>query len=90
MVFLLRLSPILPFNILNYGLSLTGIPFLGYILRLPVELLVKFFSNSHSYVFGSWVGMAPGTFIYIFIPWAGIHALDSSGQATTASKVFYV
>lgn len=49
-----------------------------------------FFAYFFRYVFGSWVGMAPATFIYIFIPWAGIHALDASGQATVANRVFYV
>jgi uncharacterized membrane protein YdjX (TVP38/TMEM64 family) len=60
MVLLVRLSPVIPFNILNYALALTGISFPGY-------------------VYGSWVGMAPGTFMYIFIPWAGVHAINAQG-----------
>lgn len=71
MVLLVRLSPVIPFNLLNYALSLTGISFFGY-------------------VFGSWVGMAPATFVFIFIPWAGIHALDSTGQADVAKILLYV
>lgn len=68
MVFLLRLSPIIPFNILNYGLSLTGISF-------------------PAYVYGSWVGMAPGTFMYIFIPWASLHAINSQGSTNLVQKI---
>jgi len=68
MVFLVRLSPVLPFNLLNYALSITGIPFWAY-------------------VYGSWVGMAPGTFMYIFIPWAGIHAINSAGSSSTVKNV---
>ncbi len=45
---LLRLSPIFPFNVMNYLMSLTG-------MRL-----------SH-YFFGSWIGMLPGTVLYVYI-----------------------
>lgn len=71
MVFLVRLSPVIPFNILNYALALTGISFPGY-------------------VYGSWVGMAPGTFMYIFIPWAGVHALNSQGGANLVKNILIV
>ena len=47
-VFLLRLSPVVPFNVLNYALGLTGIG-LG------------------PYVAASWVGMLPGTILYVMI-----------------------
>lgn len=47
-VFLLRLSPIFPFNLLNYGLGLT---------RVPVG----------QYVAASFLGMLPGTFLYVYI-----------------------
>lgn len=46
-VLLLRLSPVLPFNVLNYLLGVTRI-------SLP------------AYVLGSWVGMLPGTFMYVY------------------------
>jgi uncharacterized membrane protein YdjX (TVP38/TMEM64 family) len=45
---LIRLSPVLPFNLLNYGLGLTRI-------RL------------RDFFFGSWIGMAPITFLYVYI-----------------------
>jgi uncharacterized membrane protein YdjX (TVP38/TMEM64 family) len=45
-VFLLRLTPALPFNLLNYALGGTGIRFVPYLLA-------------------SWVGMLPGTVLYV-------------------------
>ena len=47
-VLLLRLSPVFPFNVLNYALGLTGV-------RL------------RDYVLGSFVGMLPGTFLYVYL-----------------------
>ena len=47
-VLLLRLSPVLPFNLLNYALGLTRV-------RL------------RDYVLGSFFGMLPGTFLYVYI-----------------------
>jgi len=47
-VLLLRLSPIFPFNVLNYALGLTGV-------RL------------RDYVLGSFVGMLPGTVLYVYL-----------------------
>jgi uncharacterized membrane protein YdjX (TVP38/TMEM64 family) len=47
-VFLLRLSPVFPFNILNYSLGLTGIRF-------------------RDYFFASWIGMIPGTVMFVYL-----------------------
>lgn len=47
-VFLLRLSPIFPFNLLNYALGLTRVK-LG------------------EYVLASFLGMLPGTFLYVYL-----------------------
>ncbi len=47
-VSLLRLSPIFPFNVLNYALGLTRV-------RL------------RDYVIASWLGMLPGTFLYVYL-----------------------
>jgi len=47
-VFLLRLSPVFPFVLLNYLLGLTGIPFWHYVAA-------------------SWVGMLPGTLLYVYL-----------------------
>lgn len=40
MVFLMRLSPFVPFNIVNYLLGLTGIAFIDYVLAAPGMLPV--------------------------------------------------
>ncbi|MBI4483426.1 MAG: TVP38/TMEM64 family protein [Acidobacteria bacterium] len=47
-VLLLRLSPVFPFNLLNYGLGLTAV-------RL------------RDYVLASFLGMLPGTFLYVYL-----------------------
>ncbi len=54
-VFLLRLSPIVPFNLLNYALGVTRVPFL-------------------TYVSASFLGMLPGTFLYVSIGAAATNA----------------
>lgn len=51
-VFLLRLSPAIPFNVLNYLLGLTSVGFWPYVLA-------------------SWVGMLPGTLLYVYLGYAG-------------------
>jgi uncharacterized membrane protein YdjX (TVP38/TMEM64 family) len=57
---LLRLSPLFPFNLLNYGLGLT-----------PVRL--------REYVLASWIGMMPGTLLYV---WLGALAGDVTQLAS--------
>src|SRR5262249_16434569 len=47
-VLLLRLSPVFPFNLLNYALSLTKVSFRDYFLA-------------------SWIGMLPGTVMYVYL-----------------------
>jgi uncharacterized membrane protein YdjX (TVP38/TMEM64 family) len=48
LVFLLRLSPVIPFNLSNYFYGLTAVRFWSYVLA-------------------SWIGMMPGTFLYVYI-----------------------
>lgn len=72
-VLLLRLSPLFPFSLLNYGLGLTKIPLLEY-------------------VFGSWVGMLPGTAAYVYFGSLGKAVVDASSssdvtQAETGTKL---
>lgn len=62
-VLLLRLSPIVPFNALNYALALTGV-------RL------------RDYVLGSWVGMLPGTLLYVWLG-AGARSLAAIAAGTS-------
>lgn len=59
-VFLLRLSPLFPFNLLNYALGLTKVPFAHYVIA-------------------SWIGMLPGTILYVYL---GSLAADLSSLAT--------
>jgi uncharacterized membrane protein YdjX (TVP38/TMEM64 family) len=68
MVGLLRLSPVIPFNVLNYGLGLTAVPFWQYALA-------------------SWLGMLPGTFMYVYIPWAAKNAAVSKQTNDTATII---
>jgi uncharacterized membrane protein YdjX (TVP38/TMEM64 family) len=47
-VLLTRLSPVFPFNLLNYAFSLTKVSFRDYVLA-------------------SWIGMLPGTVLYVYL-----------------------
>src|SRR5687767_9949031 len=51
-VLLTRLSPVFPFNLLNYAYGLTSVPF-------------------RTYVLASWIGMLPGTIMYVYLGSAG-------------------
>jgi uncharacterized membrane protein YdjX (TVP38/TMEM64 family) len=64
LIFLLRLSPAIPFNLSNYFYSLTGV-------------------KLWPYVFASWTGMIPGTFLYVYIGAASKLAVSaaSGGEA---------
>ena len=63
LVFLLRLSPVFPFNLLNYALGLTAV-------------------RVRDYVLASAVGMAPGTFMYVYAGFAaGEVAMGAAGEA---------
>ena len=51
-VFLTRLSPVFPYNLLNYLFGLTRVGFWPYLLA-------------------SWLGMLPGTLLYVYLGFAG-------------------
>jgi uncharacterized membrane protein YdjX (TVP38/TMEM64 family) len=72
-VFLLRLSPIIPFNALNYALSLSRVP-----LR--------------TYVLASFVGMLPGTAMWIYLgslaPTVAELSSAGSGGGTTRTVLY--
>src|SRR6266568_8003253 len=59
LIFLLRLSPVIPFNLSNYFYGLTAVKFWPYVLA-------------------SWVGMMPGTFLYVYIGTAGKAAVSAA------------
>jgi uncharacterized membrane protein YdjX (TVP38/TMEM64 family) len=59
LIFLLRLSPVIPFNLSNYFYGLTGVKFWPYVLA-------------------SWIGMMPGTFLYVYIGTAGKAAVAAT------------
>jgi len=65
-VVLTRLSPIFPFNLLNYAFGITQV-------------------SLRDYFFASWIGMMPGTIMYVYIgSLAGnLAALGSQGQTRT-------
>ena len=62
LIFLLRLSPVIPFNLSNYLYGLTSVKFWSYVLA-------------------SWIGMIPGTFLYVYIGVAGKAAVSTAAGA---------
>jgi uncharacterized membrane protein YdjX (TVP38/TMEM64 family) len=59
LIFLLRLSPVIPFNLSNYFYGLTSVKFWPYVLA-------------------SWIGMMPGTLLYVYIGTAGRAAVSAA------------
>jgi uncharacterized membrane protein YdjX (TVP38/TMEM64 family) len=63
-VFLLRLSPIFPFNLLNYGLGLTRVRTLDYVIAgvgmLPGTLLYVYLGSAAGQAVAAAGGAAPG------------------------------
>ena len=72
LVFLLRLSPLIPFNLSNYFYGLTAVKFWPYVLA-------------------SWIGMLPGTLLYVYLGAAGKAGLSgAAGQSSGRSPWEYV
>lgn len=69
---LTRLSPIFPFNLLNYAYGLTKVSFKGYFLA-------------------SWIGMLPGTVMYVYVGSlaADLATLGGARTRTTLEWVLY-
>jgi uncharacterized membrane protein YdjX (TVP38/TMEM64 family) len=42
------------------------------------------------YIFGSWVGMIPGIFLYVYFPWAVVHSVTSGGTERILRYVLLV
>jgi len=72
LIFLLRLSPVMPFNLSNYFYGLTSVQFWPYVLA-------------------SWIGMMPGTFLYVYIGTAGKAAVSAAagGEAVQRSWQYW-
>ncbi len=73
-VLLLRLSPVFPFNLLNYALGLTNVRLWQYVLA-------------------SWIGMLPGTLMYVYLGSALKSLADVAAGAPksgTPQTVFFV
>ncbi len=73
---LTRLSPIFPFNLLNYGFGVTRV-------------------SLRDYVLASWIGMIPGTVMYVYIgslagTLAELGATDSGRTRSSAEWGFYL
>ncbi|HEY2250416.1 MAG TPA: TVP38/TMEM64 family protein [Planctomycetaceae bacterium] len=77
-VLLTRLSPVFPFNLLNYAFGLTRVSF-------------------RDYVVASWMGMLPGTMLYVYLGSTAGQLADvlagtvgkSSGIKSPAQQVFF-
>jgi len=73
-VLLVRLSPVFPFNLLNYALGLTDVRLWQYVLA-------------------SWIGMLPGTLMYVYLGSALKGLADVAAGAPkggTPQTVFFV
>lgn len=66
-VLLTRLSPVLPFNLLNYGYGLTTV-------------------GVGEYTLASWIGMMPGTFLYVYLGAAAGEAARGGSRARTPAE----
>jgi uncharacterized membrane protein YdjX (TVP38/TMEM64 family) len=62
LILLLRLSPLIPFNLSNYFYGLTAVKFWPYVLA-------------------SWIGMLPGTLLYVYLGTAGKAGLQAATGA---------
>jgi uncharacterized membrane protein YdjX (TVP38/TMEM64 family) len=69
LIFLLRLSPVIPFNLSNYLYGLTGVKFWPYVLA-------------------SWIGMMPGTFLYVYIGTAGKAAVSAAAGGEAVQQAW--
>jgi uncharacterized membrane protein YdjX (TVP38/TMEM64 family) len=70
-VFLLRLSPVVPFNLLNYALGLTRVRFATYLVA-------------------SFLGMLPGTFLYVSLGSAATSAAQlARGHGGAGTRVAF-
>jgi uncharacterized membrane protein YdjX (TVP38/TMEM64 family) len=62
LILLLRLSPLIPFNLSNYFYGLTAVKFWPYVIA-------------------SWIGMLPGTLLYVYLGSVGRAGLQAASGA---------
>jgi uncharacterized membrane protein YdjX (TVP38/TMEM64 family) len=62
LILLLRLSPLIPFNLSNYFYGLTAVKFWPYVIA-------------------SWIGMLPGTLLYVYLGAAGRAGVQAASGA---------
>ena len=72
-VLLTRLTPVIPFNLLNYLFSVTKV-------------------RTRDYFFASWIGMLPGTLMYVYLGTAAKNLADifaGDVQGGVGQKIFF-
>jgi uncharacterized membrane protein YdjX (TVP38/TMEM64 family) len=68
LIMLLRLSPLIPFNLSNYFYGLTAVRFWPYVLA-------------------SWIGMMPGTMLYVYFGTLGRAGVEAATGAESGRSV---
>ena len=68
-IFLLRLSPVIPFNLSNYLYGLSSIKLVPYIIA-------------------SWIGMFPGTIMYVYFGSIAKNAVEAASEGTMGNGKF--
>jgi uncharacterized membrane protein YdjX (TVP38/TMEM64 family) len=72
-MFLLRLSPLVPYNLLNYALALSGVTYRDYLLAslgmIPAIIMYAYYGKVAGDVTRTWAGVAPqrGTEYYVMM-----------------------
>ena len=69
-VLLTRLSPVFPYNLLNYLYGVTRVRFFAYLLA-------------------SWIGMLPGTLLYVYLGFAGRTVAQAAAGGPARSPAEY-
>lgn len=91
-VFLLRLSPVLPFNLLNYGLGLTRVRFADYVAAslgmLPGTLLYTYYGKLAGDVMrlASGMPMPPGPGYYVVLALGFVATIVATTLVTRTAR----